>query len=605
MRKRDSPLPAPPPANAELLYYGGDVISNVEVIVVFWGSAVRADTVAQMPGFFQAVTNSSYLDFLNEYNTTLQAQGGVAGTNQLIGRGTYATSVAITPGNTSTELTEQEIAQELESQISAGLLPPSNPDTLYMTYFPPGISMTLDGASSCQAGGFCAFHDTFQNAAGLPVYFGVMPDNSPGSGCDVGCGSGTAFQDLCMASSHEMTEAITDAEVGLATGGTGPPLAWYDPTNFEEIGDLCVAMMGAVGTYSVQLEWSNTAGACIDNRFNDPDYNVALNPLSVSLYAGGTATVTVTTQSTSGTAPTLPLSVAGLPTGVTGTLAPQSVTAGQPATLTLTAASGTTAVTNVPVVVSASTAASPHTASTLVTVKPPPPSDFSLEMSPLQVTLVQGASQTFSLSTAALNGTPAPVSFSVAGLPSTFTAVASPASAPVGQTATLTVSAGITTAVGTYPFSLSAENAVVTHQTAGSIVVTPAPPIAVAVTSPPTGMKVSGQVPVTATATLTDTAVLNQLQIEVDGAVLTSSLYSPLTATLDTTQMLPGPHTLLAKGLDTSGDQATSAPVLITVDNGTAQANGGCGCGATGAVPLWACAALWAAWRRRRYDGKQ
>ena len=63
-----------------------------------------------------------------------------------------------------------------------------------------------------------------------------------------------------------MIETITDPEVGLAMN-LAPPLAWYDQSN-GEIGDICnqqqATIVGADAiTYTVQKEWSNSAGACI------------------------------------------------------------------------------------------------------------------------------------------------------------------------------------------------------------------------------------------------------------------------------------------------------------------------------------------------------
>ena len=71
-------------------------------------------------------------------------------------------------------------------------MPAPNSNTLYMVDFPKGKKITLSGSSSCVAGGFCAYHGTFKRN-GQNVYYGVLPDMSSGSGCDVGCGNGAPF----------------------------------------------------------------------------------------------------------------------------------------------------------------------------------------------------------------------------------------------------------------------------------------------------------------------------------------------------------------------------------------------------------------------------
>lgn len=68
-----------------------------------------------------------------------------------------------------------------------------------------------------------------------------------------------------------------------------------------------------------------------------PDFSMALNPASVSLKPGGTATVTVNLNRVGGFADPVELSIEGLPTGVTATFDPSPATANA-ATLTLTAA---------------------------------------------------------------------------------------------------------------------------------------------------------------------------------------------------------------------------------------------------------------------------
>lgn len=66
------------------------------------------------------------------------------------------------------------------------------------------------------------------------------------------------------------------------------------------------------------------------------DFSVTLDPASGSVDPGGSATATITTKVTSGTAQTVQLSVTGTPPNVTASVSPSSVTAGQSATLTIT-----------------------------------------------------------------------------------------------------------------------------------------------------------------------------------------------------------------------------------------------------------------------------
>jgi uncharacterized repeat protein (TIGR01451 family) len=270
------------PAGAHLTYFGGPVISNIHVVIVFWGTNV--DPVVTTPGtidqFFADITNSRYYDLLTEYSTVGVTGAGTSATssNQTIGRGQFDATVTIIPsscpGPTTCTLTDNQIQAELTSQLAAGHLPPPVKDaqgvieTFYMIYFPPGVHISLGGAPSCAAGGFCAYHSNTSNL----VPYGVLPDFGPTSGCQAPhCGNGTEFQNITAVTSHEMAEAVTDAQVGSATV-FGPPLAWYDPSppptpDLGEVADICapqdVTVSAGGHTYTVQLEFSNLQNNCV------------------------------------------------------------------------------------------------------------------------------------------------------------------------------------------------------------------------------------------------------------------------------------------------------------------------------------------------------
>jgi len=241
-------------------YYGGPVISHVDVVVVYWGSSVSSvvncggGTDAQgcigVSRLYGAVTNSTYMDMLQEYNTAgvnanAGSKTGLPGTSQLVGRGTlHAGSpfiITVTAPNSGNPITDANIQNEIQAQITAGHLPATgtdgmgNANTIYMVYFPPNlvISDPNIGTSCVQ---FCAYHSTYA-ANTLDVPYGVIPDFTPPSGCASGCGAGTQFQNIGSASSHELGEAITDEAVGIGTT-VDFPLAWYDAIN-GEIGDMC------------------------------------------------------------------------------------------------------------------------------------------------------------------------------------------------------------------------------------------------------------------------------------------------------------------------------------------------------------------------------
>jgi len=279
-----------------LNYYGGRVLPQVQAYAVFWGPNVDVMVRSGIGGFYSTFTASAMFDWLTEYNTTITSVNGQPGTNQTIGHGSYAGAITITPGHTSTQLSDADIQAELLAQISAHVLPAPTANTVFMIHFPPGVHISLDGAPSCATGGFCAYHNTIARAP-QNVLYGVIPDESPGSGCDVGCGTNPSmFNNLTSVSSHELIEAVTDPEVGLASG-IGPPtapLAWYDET-YGEIGDICNGDSGALGGYLVQKEWSNLNGRC---QITGPVLNTATPTRTPTLTLSPTATPTVSSTAT-------------------------------------------------------------------------------------------------------------------------------------------------------------------------------------------------------------------------------------------------------------------------------------------------------------------
>ena len=336
------------PANAWLDYYGGHVISNVHVVPVFWKSTVASDVQSTMPAFYAAVTNSTFWDFLAEYDTNILDFAGNQGTNQHIGHGTASKAITLTPSISSTTVTNDQIWQELQRQITAGNLPQPDANTLYMVHFPPGMSITMpDGnggtAASCQQ--FCAYHNTTQASGSIPeFYYGVLPSVTT-DGCQLGCGTGSGIANTESVASHELIEAVTDAEVGLATDNA-PPLAWYDPQGQDgEIGDICNGSQGTITaagqSWTVQTEWSNNQDACVTGPASN-DFALQVSPGNRAISAGSSATFTVVSKVIEGTPGTISLSSGTMPAGVSATFSPAQISPGQSATVTVSVSSSAT-----------------------------------------------------------------------------------------------------------------------------------------------------------------------------------------------------------------------------------------------------------------------
>jgi len=94
-----------------------------------------------------------------------------------------------------------------------------------------------------------------------------------------------------------------------------------------------------------------------------------------------------------------------------------------------------------------------------------------------------------------------------------------------------------------------------------------APPL-VSITSPGGGAIVSGSIPVTASAT--DNVGVVGVQFRLDGAALgLENTTAPYSVTWNTNGAANGSHTLTATARDGAGNQTTSAPVTLSVNNDT------------------------------------
>ena len=225
-------------SGAKLTYRDGLLISAVDVFTIFWGSAWKAAPqtalIGQLNGFFDFVLGSALMDQLTEYNVPKYA----------IRHGRRIGTATITTPALGTSVTDGAIQAMLRQQTAKGKpIPKPTANTLYFIFVSPGVRVVLGGSASCQA--FCGYH----NAISGKSFYAVMP--YPGcSGCT---GSLTAFDALTSTSSHELCEAITDPVPGQG---------WYDDLN-GEIGDICAWQTKKIGSYTVQLEWSNKAKRCV------------------------------------------------------------------------------------------------------------------------------------------------------------------------------------------------------------------------------------------------------------------------------------------------------------------------------------------------------
>ncbi len=599
-------------------YFGGGVLANVKVYAVFWDDTVSPDITAGIGGFYQTLTNSQWMDWLTEYSTTLNVQAGSdagkPGTQQVIGRGTFAGSYTLGPlsqtypaycGNffagTSglTCVEDTDIQNELIFQIGNHHLPPPDGNTLYMVHFPASVQISIANppASSCQD--FCAYHSSLQThrLGGVLLYYAVIPDLGS-DGCQFGgCGTGTIFENTCSAASHEVAESITDA-MNNATAPTDYPLAWYDneANSQGELADVCdqqndtldvngVPGCGAAdaGCYTVQQVFSRVVwnadpadqpnvAACVASRFDADDYSIALSPNTLTLVRGvATAVVPVVTTLTNGNPLPLTLS-AEAPPGLHASFDNPTPMVGGAVNLTISSDVDAPLVQDGVLAVQA-TGTATHSAALLVHLLPQ--NAWNLVLSPATALLFPGGSQTYTIDGNVTAGSAEPVSLSaaVSGLPpgvnATFSALTL---TPGASTAlvTLSVSPDAPGAPST-PFSVTGVSASQPegHHSLASIQVDNPPNISIV--TPAAGATVSNYQLVSVVANPGVNSSVRTINITLDDDV-ELSIGSAFTFLWNTEEAANGSHTLHVRTFDADG-AGGSALVTVTVANAS---SGGC-----------------------------
>jgi hypothetical protein len=221
----------------QLTYRGGPLLSEAQVFVLFWGDAWQQDPqvalVQQINSFFDYVLTSEMMDQLAEYSVPGSA----------ISHGTRTGSLELTTAPPSS-VSDGDLKQLIQQEISSDpAVPQPTSSSLYFVFLPPGVTVGLNGGASCV--NFCGYHSDIDGK----VFYAVMPYPDC-SGCEGGL---SVIDALTATTSHELCEAITDPVPGQG---------WYDDQN-GEIGDICAWQTKQSGGYTVQLEWSNSAGRCL------------------------------------------------------------------------------------------------------------------------------------------------------------------------------------------------------------------------------------------------------------------------------------------------------------------------------------------------------
>ena len=228
------------PAGTTFQNFGGRVIGNVDIQLVFWGkewaSATAPVASSAVQNAVQTILNSPYLSKLTQYGCT--ARGRVRG------------STFVTDSDPPNPFNDASVQSFVVGLIDNETLPEPDEDwDLFVCVFMPSYAVYgPGGASGAHSAVVWNDYDLFDvdNDRSHLAWIG----NPGGSG---------ALDSMTTTFSHELVEACTDPETTASPAWRQTPCAV--PTQCE-IGDVCTSVARVFGV-QVQAYWSQADGACV------------------------------------------------------------------------------------------------------------------------------------------------------------------------------------------------------------------------------------------------------------------------------------------------------------------------------------------------------
>ena len=237
-------------------------------------------------------------------------------------------------------------------------------------------------------------------------------------------------------------------------------------TDFHDITSGTSGSYSAAVGYDLVTGWGSPNGTGLINALapvaTSPTFS--LSATSVSIVQGSSGSSTVTSTVADGFDSAVALSVSGLPTGVTGTFSPTSITGSGSSTLSLTVASTTTAGTYTITVTGTSSTLTKTTTFTL-TVTAPVTAGFTISISPTSGSLAEGQSGYAVVTVTATGGFDSAVKLTSSGEPTGIAGSYSPTSITGSGTSDFTLKVARTAKTGAYPITVTGTSGTTTHST--------------------------------------------------------------------------------------------------------------------------------------------
>lgn len=227
-----------PPKAPQLDPGSGTILAAPRIVPIFF----RNDSYqTSLTAFIQSyVTTSSSWAVLQEYG---------------VGRGTMTTPIVL-GASPAAATSESDVVNTIQSGVQSGALPKNDANTLYVIYYPSGVTISGPDGTSCVD--FAGYHQVLTLSDGTKAPYAVIPR----------C-KGTNLALLTFTTSHELAEAATDPQLTAYNQLKDPYPLWSFALNGAEVGDLCENLSDSAysepGIGVVSRLWSNRAAALLKN----------------------------------------------------------------------------------------------------------------------------------------------------------------------------------------------------------------------------------------------------------------------------------------------------------------------------------------------------
>ena len=261
------PDPSCRPHKDVLTYHGGDLVTQPDIFVFFWGPQWQNDpthmaAAADLLAFYGDVGTSTY--------KCAWSESGVSG--MAFGNGTLhsPTSSEVLSDSPPSPLPDSAIQSRIITEVTVlHNAAPRTDNTIYIVVPPQGVPVEASDMSTGCGGSnfvFCGYHDSFA-IMGDRYRYAVLPFpcNSGGFTCFVDPMFSDVNKAFEVVASHELAETATDPD-----GGTVGLPGWFSDRTGNENADICASepCIGDVTLnghpYSVNSIWSNLAKGCVD-----------------------------------------------------------------------------------------------------------------------------------------------------------------------------------------------------------------------------------------------------------------------------------------------------------------------------------------------------